>query len=253
MDAREVALLTLTACRRQGGWSDGVLKKQLAAAGLDRRDAALATQLCFGVLQNQMLLDFYLSKFSNIPLERMEGKVLEILRLSAYQLLMLDKIPNSAAVNCAVTLTKSACKNPRAAGMVNGILRNLVRNLDHLPMIPERDRISYLSILYSHPEWLVKEFSMTLGEEETARLLAADNSQPPMTAMVNTTRATLCQVEESLLEQGVTLREHPWLENCLYLEKTGNLERLDAFQKGWFYILTRPPVWRLWPPTRSRG
>lgn len=236
MDAREVALLTLTACRRQGGWSDGVLKKQLAAAGLDRRDAALATQLCFGVLQNQMLLDFYLSKFSNIPLERMEGKVLEILRLSAYQLLMLDKIPNSAAVNCAVTLTKSACKNPRAAGMVNGILRNLVRNLDHLPMIPERDRNSYLSILYSHPAWLVKEFSMTLGEEETARLLAADNSQPPMTAMVNTTRATLCQVEESLLEQGVTLREHPWLENCLYLEKTGNLERLDAFQKGWFYI-----------------
>ena len=236
MDAREVALLTLTACRRQGGWSDGVLKKQLAAAGLDRRDAALATQLCFGVLQNQMLLDFYLSKFSNIPLERMEGKVLEILRLSAYQLLMLNKIPNSAAVNSAVTLTKSACKNPRAAGMVNGILRNLVRNLDHLPMIPERDKNSYLSILYSHPTWLVKEFSMTLGEEETARLLAADNSQPPMTAMVNTTRATLCQVEESLLEQGVTLREHPWLENCLYLEKTGNLERLDAFQKGWFYI-----------------
>ena len=65
MDAREVALLSLNACQRQGGWSDNILKKQLSQAGLDSRDGALATQLCFGVLQNQLLLDFYLSKFSN--------------------------------------------------------------------------------------------------------------------------------------------------------------------------------------------
>jgi len=81
MDAREAALLTLNTCERQGGWSDGALKKQLAAAGLDGRDAALATQLCFGVLQNKLLLDFYLGKFSNIPLKRMEGKVVQALRL----------------------------------------------------------------------------------------------------------------------------------------------------------------------------
>ena len=99
MDAREVALLTLNTCQRQGGWSDGVLKKQLAAAALDSRDAALATQLCFGVVQNQMLLDFYLSNYSNIALKRMEGKVVQALRLGAYQLLFMDKIPHSAAVN----------------------------------------------------------------------------------------------------------------------------------------------------------
>ena len=119
MDAREAALLTLNACQRQGGWSDSVLKKQLAAAKLDSRDAALATQLCFGVLQNQLLLDFYLSGFSNIPLKRMEGKVLQALRLGAYQMLFLDKIPHSAAVNSAVSMTKLHCRNPRAAGMVN--------------------------------------------------------------------------------------------------------------------------------------
>lgn len=81
MDAREVSLQALYACHKQGGWSDGVLKKQLAQHGADRRDAALATQLCFGVLQNQMLLDFYLSRFSNIPLKRMEEKVVQALRL----------------------------------------------------------------------------------------------------------------------------------------------------------------------------
>ena len=93
MDAREAALLTLNTCQRQGGWSDGALKKQLAAGGLEGREAALATQLCFGVVQNEMLLDFYISKFSNIPLRRMESKVVQALRLGLYQMLFLSKNP----------------------------------------------------------------------------------------------------------------------------------------------------------------
>lgn len=236
MDAREAALLTLNACHRQGGWSDGVLKKQLAAAKLDSRDAALATQLCFGVLQNQLLLDFYLSQFSNIALSRMEGKVLQALRLGAYQMLFLDRIPHSAAVNCSVEMTKRLCKNPRAAGMVNGILRSFERSLDRLPAIPNTDPVSYLSTLYSHPEWLVKEFCMTLGTEEGAKLLAADNQQPPMTVMVNTLRGTAEQVEQRLKEQKVEVTPHPWLPDCLILSRTGDLEGLDAFREGLFYV-----------------
>ena len=236
MDAREVAMLTLNACQRQGGWSDGELKKQLSAAGLDHRDAALATQLCFGVLQNQMLLDFYLSKFSNIPLKRMEGKVLQILRLGAYQMLFLSKIPHSAAVNRAVAMTKLHCKNPRAAGMVNGILRSLERNRDNLPVIPQQDPVMYLSTLYSHPEWMVKEFLLTLGEQETPQLLAADNSQPPMTGMVNRCRTTTQDLLAQLETEQAQAQPHPWLEDCVTLTKTGNLERLQAFQEGLFYI-----------------
>lgn len=236
MDARETALLTLNACQRQGGWSDSILKKQLAAAKLDSRDAALATQLCFGVLQNQILLDFYLSQFSNIPLKRMEGKVLQALRLGLYQMLFLDKIPQSAAVNSAVSMTKANSKNPRAAGMVNGILRSIGRNMDNLPAIPKEDPIAYLSTRYSHPAWFVKEISLTLSREETASLLAANNMQPPLTAMVNTTKTTFSQLKENLESQGVEVEEHPWLENCLILHKTGDLERLDAFQAGLFYV-----------------
>ena len=163
MDAREAALLALNDCQRQGGWSDAILKKRLASAGLDSRDGALATQLCFGVLQNRLLLDFYLSHFSNLPLKRMEGRVVETLRLGAYQMLFLDKIPHSAAVNVSVELTRKHCKNPRAAGMVNGILRNLERNLGGLPTVPQTDPVSYLSTLYSHPEWLVRELLTALG------------------------------------------------------------------------------------------
>ena len=236
MDAREAAMLALNACQRQGGWSDGALKKQLAAAELSGRDAALATQLCFGVLQNQMLLDFYLSKFSNIPLKRMEGKVVQTLRLGAYQMLFLTRIPHSAAVNSAVTLVKTHCKNPRAAGMVNGILRSMERSLQNMPVIPQGDPVAYLSTLYSHPEWLVKEFILSLWEEETAQLLAADNSQPPTAVMVNTTRTTAEELKTMLEDDHVEAEPHPWLENCLLLHRTGDLERLEAFQQGLFYV-----------------
>ncbi len=237
MDAREVALLTLNTCQRQGGWSDGTLKKQLSVSGLDSRDAALATQLCFGVIQNQMLLDFYLSNFSNIPLKRMEGKVVQALRLGAYQLLFMDKIPHSAAVNSSVDLVKRHCKNQRAVGMVNAVLRSLERSVDNLPVIPNSDPVQYLSILYSHPEWLVKEYLLTLGDMgETTKLLAAHNAQPPMTVMVNTTKVTQETLAGELTNCGVEVQLHPWLSNCLILSKTGNLERLRAFQEGWFYV-----------------
>ena len=236
MDAREAALLTLNTCQRQGGWSDGALKKQLAAGGLEGREAALATQLCFGVVQNEMLLDFYISKFSNIPLRRMESKVVQALRLGLYQMLFLSKIPQSAAVNCSVELTRTHCKNPRAPGMVNAILRSLQRNLNQLPTIPQNDLAEYFSILYSHPVWLVEALLPLLGSEGTAEFLQANNSQPPMTAMVNTTKATAQEATDLLAEQGVEVTPHPWLENCLILNKTGNLERLDAYGQGLFYV-----------------
>ena len=236
MDAREAALLALNDCQRQGGWSDTILKKRLASAGLDGRDGALATQLCFGVLQNRMLLDFYLSQFSNLPLKRMEGRVVEALRLGAYQMLLLDKIPHSAAVNSSVELTRKHCKNPRAVGMVNGILRNMERSLDSLPAIPREDPAGYLSTLYSHPEWLVREFLTALGSEETAKLLAANNAPASITAMANTTKATVEELAACLEREGVETQPHPWLADCLILSKTGSLERLSAFQDGLFYI-----------------
>ena len=236
MDAREVSLLALNDCQRQGGWSDAILKKRLADGQLDSRDGALATRLCFGVLQNRLLLDFYLSHFSNLPLKRMEGKVVEALRLGAYQMLFLDKIPHSAAVNTSVELTRRHCKNPRAAGMVNGILRSLERNIDHLPTIPQSDPVRYLSTLYSHPEWLVEELLTALGSEETARLLATDNAPAPITAIANTTKCTVEELSAALEGEGVTTQPHPWLANCLILEKTGSLERLSAFRDGLFYI-----------------
>lgn len=233
--AREAAMLTLTACERQGAWSDGYLKKILREQRLDRRDAALAARLCYGVLQNRLLLDWHLSRFCKSRLDALELKVLCNLRVAVYQILFLDKVPHSAAVNEAVELTKKHCRNPRAAGMVNGILRAMLRQPE-VPTPDEGDREKTLSIQYSHPLWLVREFVELLGQEGAEALLAADNEQPPTAAQVNSLRTTPEELAQELREEGAEVQPHPWLPGCLYLKGAGNLERLTAFQEGRFYV-----------------
>ena len=102
MTAREVALRTLTACETQDAWADGFLKRTLGQENLSARDAALATRITFGVLQNRRLLDWYLAQLSKFPLDKLECAVRNGLRLGAYQMLFLDKVPVSAAVDEAV-------------------------------------------------------------------------------------------------------------------------------------------------------
>ena len=186
--ARETAVLTLAACERQGAWSDGHLKRAIREQGLDRRDAALASRLCYGVLQNRIFLDWRLARVCFMRLEKLDLRVLCDLRTAAYQLLFLDKIPASAAVNEAVELAKKHSRNPRAAGLVNGVLRALLR--EETPRVMGRDEIETLSIRYSHPRWLVEEFAGRLGLEGAESLLEADNQQPPTTAQVNTQKTT---------------------------------------------------------------
>ena len=170
--AREAAMLTLTACDKQGAWSEGHLKRILKESALDRRDAALATRLCFGTL------DWYLERRCTGGLKKLEPKVLSILRLSLYQILYMDKIPPSAAVNEGVQLTKKHCRNPRAAGMVNGVLRGILRDMP-LPPPQGKDELETIALQTSHPRWLVEEFAQVLGVDGVKAWAQADNCQPP--------------------------------------------------------------------------
>lgn len=236
MGARETALLTLDACEKQGAWSNAHLKKAIRADALDRRDAALASRLCFGVLQNKLLLDFYIGKFSTVKPEKLEPRVRQALRLGLYQLLFLDKVPASAAVNESVALAKKHSRNPRAAGLVNAVLRSFLRQRDALPPVVGRDEAETLSLRTSHPRWLVEEFAARLGLEETEALLRLNNEQPPTCAQVNTLKTTLEALTEQLRAEGAEVTPHPWLKGCLLLSGTGDLEQLDSFRNGDFYV-----------------
>lgn len=236
MTAREAALLTLGAVEGKNAWANGYLKKTLAKAALPRRDAALANRLTFGVLQNKLLLDYYIGRFSTMKVTKMESKVRDNLRLALYQLLFLNKIPQSAAVNEAVTLTKKHCKNPRAPGMVNGILRSIIRSLDNMPPLGETDPLAYCALRYSHPLWLAEVFSHLLPQEELEPLLALHNREAPTTVQVNTCRIAALELAEALQQEGVGAAAHPWLPGCLILTETGSLEQLAAFREGLFYV-----------------
>ena len=231
MAARETALNVLIACRKNGAWSNGVLKEYTQRDRLDSREAALAARLCYGVLQNRARLDFYLAQLLTGRIRDLHPAVHDILYLGLYQILDMDKIPDSAAVNEAVTLAKKYCRKVRSApGLVNGVLRNAIRSKDTLRE-PET-----LSDKYSHPQKLIDLLTAYVGKERLEPMLKANNAAVPMTVQVNTLRTDTESLQTLLQEQGITAHCHPWLADCLVLSGTGNLEQLDAFCKGLFYV-----------------
>ena len=156
MSARKTALDALIACHKDGAWSNGVLKEYIARDRLDRRDAALTTRLCYGVLQNRGLLDFYLKQLLTGKIKDLHPVVRDILHLGLYQLYKMDKIPESAAVNESVDLAKKYCRKQRfAPGLVNGVLRNAVRNKETIKQpVTLEDRYSHFwGIMWGLKNW----------------------------------------------------------------------------------------------------
>ena len=234
-NARETALEVLTACRKLDAWSDGSLKSACQRNGLDSREAALAARLTYGVLQNMALLDFYLGQYCSQKVTQLEPFVRDVLRLGAYQILLMDKVPDSAAVNEAVEMAKQH-KRARAAGMINAVLRRLSREKEQLPAIPDQDPAAYLSVRYSHPRWLVERLLEILGREEAEAFLAADNEPVPLTVQRNPLRCSREQLVRYWQDAGAGIESHSWLEDCFELTGTGNLEEQDAFREGWFQV-----------------
>ena len=231
MGARETALNVLIACRKEGAWSNGVLKEYCFRDKLDRREAALAARLCYGVLQNRGKLDFYLKQLLIGRLKDLHPAVHDILQLGLYQLYEMDKIPVSAAVNESVLLAKKYCKKLRnAPGLVNAVLRNAVRSRDTLK------EPTALCDRYSHPDKLIRVLEQYVGKERLEPMLCANNGVPPTVVQVNTLRTTSDELICLLDGEGVTAQPHPWLQDCLILSGTGSLEQLDSFAKGLFYV-----------------
>ena len=242
MGARETALRVLTACRNNHAWADAALKAQLNRDGLVGPEAALCSRLVYGVVQNQQLLDFYLSAYCSQKPDHLQPPLLEILRLGAYQILYLDRVPDSAAVNTSVELAKISGRG-QAAGLVNAVLRKVSQNKNNLPPIPERDEVKYLSIRYSHPKWLVKRLLAILGREETEAFLKADNSTPPLTVQVNPLKTDPESLIRELSGWGIAAVPHPWVPGCLELTGVGDLTTLEPFRNG--KMLVQDPAARL--------
>ena len=226
--AREAAFLALQSCAKQSAWSDQAIKNECKRLKLSARDAALAANLCYGVVQHQLLLDFWIDYFSKTPAKKLDVPVLLSLRLGLYQLHFLDRVPASAAVNESVNLVRKYTGNKGAAGLTNGVLRAFDREKE--PPMPQS-----IAILHSHPQPLVALLEGELGGS-AEELLAINNSPADLLIQVNTTKISTADLILRLEGEGVTVQLHPWLNDCLIVAKTGDMELLESFRAGMFYV-----------------
>jgi len=231
MNSRTVAYDILLKIERDKAYSNLTLDKELSESNLNSLDKALASRIVYGVLERKITLDYALNQYIKTGLKKLKPNVRTILRMGAYQILFMDKIPPSAAVNESVKIAK---KNAQyASGMVNGVLRNLIRSGFDLP--DENDKILYNSIKYSCPEWLVKLWLDYLGEEDAVKFLEYSLLPPPMYIRVNTTKTTADNLIELFAEKGITA-EKTDIEDSLLLHGVSDISHLKEYRNGYFYV-----------------
>lgn len=234
-DPRKIALEILTRVD-SGAFADLALDAAIVQArDLDPRDRGLATELVYGVLRRRGRLDFALSRFCSKPLQKVEPKVLQLLRLGAYQILELERIPERAAVHATVELARHEGLE-RATGFINGILRSVIREREKIPWPkPSADPRQALEKTFSLPGWLAERWLRDLGRGEAVALAEAMASQAPFTLRVNTLKMGREEFLERLHEAGHEGRPTPFAPEGVVL--TGRAEApLPGDREGWYQV-----------------
>jgi|GEM_PF-151579 len=199
----------------------------------DPRDAALITELCYGVVRRRMALDHAIAAQSKKRLSQLETHVLAALRIGAYQLFYL-RLPPHAAVAETIEALKQLGRS-RAAGFVNAILRKLSA-LEALPLPPESDRIEDLALRESHPEWLVARWTKQFGIERAKEMLSADNQPAPLTIRVNSAKNTRDDLLSRLRRSGVEAKPTALAPSGIVLRSPGRLEEVAGYAEGLWQV-----------------
>lgn len=230
--AREAAVFALERTRRDGAWSSALSDAMKTKYDLDSRSLSLAVSISLGVLQSTALLDYYIDLNSKSA-SKIEPKVRDIMRSGAYQLIFMDKIPASAAVNESVALCKKLGYS-RASGFCNAVLRKIASCSDKLPEPPGKGTAQYLSVKYSHPQQLAQYIIDRRGYDAAEAFLAADNTIPDTCLQVNTLKITPDELMARLLAESIPCSMHPWLPNCIVT--AGSVSSMPGFDEGLFYV-----------------
>jgi 16S rRNA (cytosine967-C5)-methyltransferase len=241
--ARLAAFEALRAVDR-GGVDLPVALTSARARLKDERDRALASELVIGALRWRGELDHVIAAQSHRPVTRLDADVLDILRLATYQLLHLQRVPASAAVDDAVDLTRRSRKSS-AAGFVNAVLRGINRTKRALPLparpeLPLRPdtrsaALDYLSVTLSHPRWLVERWLDRWGFEDVESWCRFNNDEAPLTIRANTLKVDRASLAEQLSSRGVTTRPARWAAEGLVIVE-GNALRSDLAREGLFVV-----------------
>ena len=232
-NARQIAFSALCKIQKDSSYSNITLDSFLSGSELDTRDKSFVSALFYGVIERQITLDYNLSLYLSKPIKKLKPEVLTIMRIGAYQLLFMEKVPSSAAVNESVKLT---IKNSLqfAKGLINAVLRKISTNGLQLP--DENDKANYLSIKYSCNRWLVEKWLSEYGSEDTEALLKNSLGASDIYIRVNTEETDSGSLIKLLSEEGV-YAEKTYLDDALKIKFGGtDIEKIKAFKDGLFHV-----------------
>ncbi len=232
--ARQTAVEALLRINEEGGYSNVVLHNFVTRNALSPQDTALCSALVYGALERRLTLDHIIGAYSKTPVRKLTPAVREILRISLYQLLYLENIPDSAAVNEAVKLTR-LMKAASASGFVNGVLRSFLRDGKKLPPVKQKGLANQWQVDYSCPAVLIERLLKSCNREQVQSLLEHSLGRPTLFARVNTTKITVEELLSRLEAEGVAAKAED-LEGCISLSGTASLEKLPSFKDGLFHI-----------------
>jgi len=232
--AREIALRVLLAEEQEGAYVNLALHRAFSRHRPPERDRAFVTELVYGTVRRRNTLDWALAPFLRRPAASLDPVVRNVLRLGAYQLLYLERVPAAAACNESAGMTRRLGFSS-AVGLVNAVLRKLAgAGLPAFPN-PQEEPVRYLSLCHSHPEWLVAGWLDRFGFEETQALLKADNLPAPFTVRANTLKTAREELAGRLAAAGIEASPARWAPEGLHLAKAGTAES-PFFQEGLYFI-----------------
>lgn len=237
-EVRRLAWDILAELERSSAFADALLERTYSQnPQLSALDRAFIQELVFGTLRWRGRIDAILAAAAKFPQKKIETRLQNLLRLGAYQILFMDRVPDSAAVDESVRLAKAVFQNQKISGFANAILRSLARkppseNFSDSAATPAE----YTAQALSHPLWLVERWIKEFGPETTRRICEADNTKPPFTIRVNTMKGSREELQQELRASGIESSPTPFSPDGLVLKKGISLAEEKLFQGGWYFV-----------------
>jgi 16S rRNA (cytosine967-C5)-methyltransferase len=233
---RSLAAEILLKVDSKNAYADILLDQALRARAFDPRDRALLTEIVYGTLRWRGKIDAEMRRYLRRPVDRTDPLIRNLLRLTGYQLLFLDRIPDYAAVGEAVEIAKRH-SGGKTAGFVNAVLRNFLRSKDHICVQPPQSQSAEaLAIEYSHPEWLVKRWTQAYGQQTAMELMRANNDKSPLVLRVNSLRCTRAELLRRFLEAGISAAATKLSPQGISVDLAGAIEGFPGFAEGLFQV-----------------
>jgi len=233
---RWVSAQILTRIERTDSYLDKLIENEFRSNRLNEKDKRLLNEITNGVIRNKMRIDWVLKKFYHGDFLKINSAIKNSLRVALYQFLFCDKIPEYAIVNEAVESIKISLSDKHSK-LVNAVLRNILRQKDKIEFPdPEKDRIKYLSVFYSHPEWMVKRWVNRLGYDSTEALLVMNNKPKDISVRINALKMTRDMAEIEMLAQKVKFERSDYSDVHLNIKNFGELNSLELMKNGTLYV-----------------